>query len=90
MSDRFKGNHVESYIYACDHVGMWSKGRSVPEDIQRRAVAVLTKALMNDGEKMRPPDMDALCAEQLKFYVEQLFAWYDEQSLARRSKGATS
>jgi len=88
MADRFKGNHVESYMYACDHVGMWSKGRSVPEDTQRRAVAVLTKALMKEGEKMRPPDMDALCVEQLKLYVEQLFAWYDEQSLPRRSGGS--
>jgi hypothetical protein len=90
MSDRFKGNHVESYIYASDHVAMWSKGRSVPEDTQRRAVAALTKSLMKDGEKMQRPDMDALCAEQLKLYVEQLFAWYDEQNLARRSKGSTS
>ena len=90
MSDRFKGNHVESYIYASDHVTMWCKGRSVPEDTQRRAVAAITKALMKDGEKLRPPEMDALCAEQLKFYVEQLFAWYDEQSLARRSKGPPS
>ena len=32
--------------------------------------------------------MDALCAEQLKIYVEELFAWYDEQILLRRSKGA--
>jgi hypothetical protein len=88
MADRFKGNHVESYIYASDHVGMWSKGRSVPEDTQRRAVAAVTKALMKEGEKMRPPEMDALCVEQLKLYVEQLFAWYDEQSLSRRDGGS--
>ena len=88
MSDRFKGNHVESYIHASDHVAMWSKGRSVPENTQKRAVAALTKALMKEGEHMPPPEMDALCAEQLKIYVEELFAWYDEQSLLRRSKGA--
>ena len=87
MSDRFKGNHVESYIHASDHVAMWSKGRSVPESTQKRAVAALTKALMKEGEHMQPPEMDALCAEQLKIYVEELFAWYDEQSLSRRSKG---
>lgn len=88
MSDRFKGNHVESYIHASDHVAMWSKGRSVPENTQKRAVAVLTKALMKEGENMHPPEMDALCAEQLKMYVEELFAWNDEQILSRRSKGA--
>jgi hypothetical protein len=87
MADRFKGNHVESYIHASDHVAMWSKGRTVPEATQKRAVASLTKALMKDGETMQPPDMDALCTEQLKIYVEELFAWYDEQNLARRSKG---
>jgi len=89
MADRFKGNHVESYIHASDHVGMWSKGRSVPETTQKRAVAALTKALMKEGENMHPPDMDALCAEQLKIYVEELFAWHDEQNLARRSKGTS-
>jgi len=88
MSDRFKGNHVESYIHASDHVAMWSKGRSVPDSTQKRAVAALTKALMKDGENMRPPEVDALCAEQLKLYVEELFAWYDEQNLARRGKAA--
>ncbi|HMI83911.1 MAG TPA: hypothetical protein VK550_07440 [Polyangiaceae bacterium] len=89
MADRFKGNHVESYIHASDHVAMWSKGRSVPETTHKCAVAVLTKALMKDGERMQPPEMDALCSEQLKIYVEELFAWYDEQSLGRRSKGAS-
>jgi hypothetical protein len=84
MADRFKGNHVESYIHASDHVVMWSKGRSVPETTQKRAVAALTKALMKEGENMHPPEMDALCSEQLKIYVEELFAWSDEQSLARR------
>jgi hypothetical protein len=88
MSDRFKGNHVESYIHASDHVAMWSKGRSVPDSTQKRAVAALTKALMKEGENMQPPDMDTLCSEQLKIYVEELFAWYDEQNLARRGKGA--
>jgi hypothetical protein len=88
MSDRFKGNHVESYIHASDHVAMWSKGRSVPDSTQKRAVAALTKALMKDGENMQPPEMDVLCSEQLKIYVEELFAWYDEQSLARRGKAA--
>jgi hypothetical protein len=88
MSDRFKGNHVESYIHASDHVVMWSKGRSVPENTQKHAVAVLTRALMKEGENLQPPEMDALCAEQLKMYVEELFAWNDEQSLSRRSKGA--
>ena len=88
MSDRFKGNHVESYIHASDHVAMWSKGRSVPDSTQKRAVAALTKALMKEGESMRPPEMDVLCSEQLKIYVEELFAWYDEQSLARRGKAA--
>ena len=86
MSDRFKGNHVESYIRACDHVSVWSKGRAVPENTQKRTVAVLTKALMKEGEKMRPPDMDVICAEQLKLYVEELFVWYDEQILPRRAK----
>ena len=88
MSDRFKGNHVESYIHASDHVAMWSKGRSVPDSTQKRAVAALTKALMKEGENMQPPDMDTLCSEQLKIYVEELFAWYDEQNLARRGKAA--
>jgi hypothetical protein len=88
MSDRFKGNHVESYIHASDHVAMWSKGRSVPDSTQKRAVAALTKALMKEGEHMGPPEMDVLCSEQLKIYVEELFAWYDEQSLARRGKAA--
>ena len=88
MADRFKGNHVESYIHASDHVAMWSKGRSVPDSTQKRAVAALTKALMKEGENMRPPEMDALCAEQLKIYVEELFAWHDEQNLARRGKPA--
>ena len=88
MSDRFKGNHVESYIHASDHVAMWSKGRSVPDSTQKRAVAALTKALMKEGESMQPPEMDVLCSEQLKIYVEELFAWYDEQSLARRGKAA--
>jgi hypothetical protein len=87
MSDRFIGNHVESYLHASNHTAMWSKGRSVPENTQKRAVAVLTKALMKEGEKMQPPEMDAFCSEQLKIYVEELFAWYDEQSLAPRSKG---
>jgi hypothetical protein len=86
MADRFKGNHVESYIHASDHVTMWSKGRSVPENTQKCAVAALTKALMKEGETMTPPQMDALCAEQLKLYVEELFIWYDEQSLSRRNK----
>jgi hypothetical protein len=81
MADRFKGNHVESYVHACDHVIMWSKGRSVPEDTQKRAVAVLTKALMKQGESMQPPEMDAICAEQVKLYVEDLFAWYEEKRL---------
>ena len=81
MADRFKGNHVESYIFASDHVAMWSKGRSVPEHIQKRAVAMLTKALMKDGEQMQPPEMDAICGEQLKLYVEELFAWYEEQRM---------
>jgi hypothetical protein len=88
MTDRYKGNHVESYIHASDHVAMWSKGRSVPDSTQKRAVAALTKALMKEGENMQPPEMDALCSEQLKIYVEELFAWYDEQNLARRGKGA--
>jgi len=89
MSDRFKGNHVESYIHASDHVAMWSKGRSVPEATQKRAVAALAKALMKDGENMGPPEMDVVCVEQLKIYVEELFAWSDEQSLLRRNKGTT-
>jgi hypothetical protein len=42
MPERFKGSHVESYIHASDHVAMWSKGRSVPENTQKRAVAALT------------------------------------------------
>jgi hypothetical protein len=88
MSDRFKGNHVESYIHASAHVAMWSKGRSVPDTTQKRATAALTKALLKEGENIRPPEMDALCAEQLKMYVEELFAWYDEQNLARSGKAA--
>jgi hypothetical protein len=44
---------------------------------------------MKYGENLPPPEMDALCSEQLKIYVEELFAWYDERSLARRSKGTS-
>lgn len=83
MADRFKGNSVESYIHACDHVTVWSKGRGVQEITQKRAIAVLTKALMREGEKMRPPDLDSLCNEQLKYYVEELLGWYEEQMLPR-------
>ena len=75
MADRFKGNHVESYIHASDHVAMWSKGRSVPDATQKRAVAALTKALMKEGENMRPPEMDVLCcraAQDLRRRVVRL------------------
>ena len=50
---------------------------------------MLSKALMKDGETMQPPDKDALCAEQLKIYVEELFAWHDEQRLGRRTSVPT-